>query len=138
MVKEMKNEELAEFQEEADIFWLMSLVPLGGAGFEVTPLPPLKVNGEDANGIKVSCKGHEDARLYFSEPTGLLVKIERRARESGVQVDKEYVFSSFKIFDGVQLPTRTLELTNGKTQADVTTTSYRFLDRVDAGAFARP
>ena len=79
-----------------------------------------------------------DSKLYFDKGTGYLVKIERRAPEAGLMVDKEYLYSAHKAFEGVQLPTRYVEITNGRKFVEAVDLSYQFLSAVDDKMFARP
>ena len=138
MVVELGKERLEELREEAYVLWLATLTPLRDDGFELTPLPEARQNARSLAGVKVASKGHADARLYFDKESGLLVKIERRAREAGQAVDKEYAFGNHKEFDGVKLPTRVVELHNGGRFVDLANVSYKFLRGVNDSAFARP
>ena len=95
-------------------------------------------NGQPAAGVKVSQRGHTDATLYFDKETGLLVKIARRAQEAGLMVDKEYLFSAHKEFEGAKLPTKQVEMINGKKFTEVTSFTYKILRRVDESMFAKP
>jgi hypothetical protein len=138
-VAELSPERQGELREEAYVLWLATLVPLKkDAAFELAPLPEVKVNGQPAGGVKVAHKGHTDAALYFDKQSGLLVKIQRRAREAGLMVDKEYVYSDHKDFDGVKMPTKQQELLNGKRFTDLAGISYKFPRSVDDSTFAKP
>jgi hypothetical protein len=137
-VAELGKERLEDLREEAYVQWLTTLVPLRKDTFDLAPLPEVKVDGKPATGIKVSSKGHNDAKLYFDKASGLLVKIERRAREAGLQVEKEYLYSEHKTFDGVKLPTRQVELLNGRKFSQLSSATYKFLDKLDAAAFDKP
>jgi hypothetical protein len=138
-VAELSPERLDELREEAYVLWLATLVPLKkDSAFELAPLPETKVNGQPAGGVKVAHKGHTDANLYFDKQSGLLVKIERRAREAGLTVDKEYVYGDHKDFDGVKMPTKQQELLNGKRFTELAGISYKFPRSVDDSTFAKP
>ena len=88
--------------------------------------------------MKVRARGHPESNLYFSKRTGLLIKVARRSTESGVPVDKEYLFSGHKDFGGAKLPTREVLLVGGKRWTDVTVRDYKFLKKVDDATFGRP
>ena len=138
-VMELSKERLGELREEAYIMWLSTLAPLKkDTSFHLVPAPDVKVNGQPAAGVKVSQKGHTDATLYFDKETGLLVKIARRAQEAGLAVDKEYLFSAHKEFEGAKLPTKQVEMINGKKFTEVTSFTYKILRRVDESMFAKP
>jgi hypothetical protein len=137
-VSELSKERLDEMREEAYVQWLTTLVPLRKDTFELAPVPEIKVDGKAAAGVKASSKGHNDVKLYFDKASGLLVKIERRARQAGLPVEKEYLYSEHKPFDGVKLPTKQVELLNGKKFSQLSSAAYKFLDKVDAAAFDKP
>jgi hypothetical protein len=139
MVTELGPDRLEELQEEAYVLWLFTLVPLlKEPGFDLSPLPEVQVGGRAALGVKVAHKGHADVRLYFDKETGLLVQIERRAREGGLPVQKRYVYANHKEFDGVRLPTREAELTTGQPTVELKDITYRLLRGVNDSTFAKP
>jgi hypothetical protein len=137
-VTELTPEHLREIREEAYVWWLTTLVPLRKGPFTLTPLPDVKINGEPAAGVKVASPGHGDVRLYFDKGTGLLARIERRASEFGVQVDKEYHYTDYKTFDGVKLPTKEAITLSGKKWSEAVTDSCKFLAHIDEKEFSRP
>jgi hypothetical protein len=135
----LSAERVVELREELYALWLATLVPLAAEkGLALAPLPETKVNGRPAAGVKVSRKGASDVRLYFDRDTGLLVKMERSAREGGLTLDKEYLFSEHQPFDGVRLPTKQVELLGGKKFAEITSAVYRRLGRVGDDEFGKP
>jgi hypothetical protein len=134
MVKEYRQ----ELREQAYIAWLATLVPLKDPAFALKVLPDTKLNSEPAAALQVSRNGHADATLYFLKSTGLLAKIAQRTGKGGASEDKEYLFSAYKEFDGVNLPTLEQVNVNGKKKAETTVTAYKFLPRPDPSAFTRP
>ena len=137
-VSDLGPERLKELREEIYILWLETLTPLKKDGFDLTPLPEIKVNGQPAVGVKASSKGHADAKLYFDAHSHLLVKIERASDEAGLSLDKEYLFGGHKEFDGVVLPTHVVETLDGKKASELTSASYKFPSKPDESAFAKP
>ena len=131
-------ERLKELREEIYILWLETLTPLQKDGFELAPLPEIKVNSQPAVGVKATSKGHADAKLYFDTHTHLLVKVERTSEEAGLKLDKEYLLSDHKDFDGVRLPTHVVEILDGKKASELTSASYKFLAKLDESVFAKP
>ncbi|MFO0881428.1 MAG: hypothetical protein U0840_29360 [Gemmataceae bacterium] len=127
-----------EMREEAYVWWLTTLVPLTKSGFTLSTLERTRIDGEPAVGIRVVSKGHPDSRLYFLERNGLLAKIERRVTEAGREIDKEYLYSSYKEFDGVYLPTREIIKVNREKFTELIISNYTFPEKLGAGAFARP
>ena len=137
-VTELGPARFKELREEIYVLGLETLTPLQKDGFDLAPLPEIKVGDRAAVGVKVSSKGHADAKLYFDGETHLLVKIERTALEAGLKLDKEYLFGDHKVFDGVKLPTRQMELLQGKKVMELTSASYKFPSKPDEAAFAKP
>jgi hypothetical protein len=138
-VMDVGKERLEELREEAYVIWLSTLLPFAkDNSFSLTPLPDIEVDGRPAAGVNVAHKGHTDVKLYFDKRTGLLVKIARRGKEAGLALDKEYVYSAHKSFEGVELPTKYVELANGKKYVEVEEISYKFLPSVNDSTFAQP
>jgi hypothetical protein len=129
----------SEQREALYVIWLATLLPLReGERFQLALLPEATVNGVAAVGIKVSSKGHADVQMYFDKQNRLLLKISRKASEAGITFDKEHLYGNYNLTGGVALPTKYTELNNGKKFVEATSISYRFLDRVDSGTFAKP
>jgi hypothetical protein len=135
---ELSKERVDEVREEARVLWLALLTPLLSDVFTLSPLPDSSVDGSPAAGVKVTSKGHGDAKLYFDKRSGLLVKIERRARESGVTLTKTYLFGDYKDVDGVKLPARESQLVEGKKFSERTSATYKLIRRADDSAFTKP
>jgi hypothetical protein len=76
--------------------------------------------------------------MYFDRESGLLVKIARRAREAGLEVEKEYLYSDYKEVDVVKLPTREVTTVNNRKFSEVQYTEYKLLRRPEESAFDRP
>jgi hypothetical protein len=130
--------ELQELREELYYLWLTTLLPLKDPAFTLAPLPETKINGQAAVGLKISRKEHEDVKLYFGRDSGLLVKAARRAQVTGIPVDKEYLYSEPRDFDGVKLPARQLEKIAGTKSFELTITRVEFPARAEDSAFAKP
>jgi hypothetical protein len=136
--QDVGKERIEEAREDAHVLWLATLTPVLKDPYTLTMLPESSVGGSPAAGVKVTAKGHSDARLYFDLRTNLLVKIERRAREAGVSFNKTYLFSDYKDVDGVKLPLREVVLMEGKKFMERTSATYKILSHVDDAAFAKP
>jgi hypothetical protein len=135
---EQQQAHVQELREEAYVDWIITLVPLTRTGFTLSTLPKTKVGGEAAVGIKVVRKGSPEVRLYFLESSGLLARAEREAREVGLKVDKEYLYSAYKEFDGVKLPTKQVVLINGRKFTEFTSSDVSFPARLPEKTFAKP
>jgi hypothetical protein len=136
---ELSKNRLEEVREEGYVMWLATLLPLkSDRDFRLSSLADARVDGRPASVVNVTHPGHGDVKLFFDKESGLLVKAERRGKEAGIVVTKEYLYGNHKAFDGVKLPTRYAELTNGKKFVDVSSATYKFLTHVDERTFARP
>ena len=136
--KEMSDQQVADQRQELYVDWLITLLPILENKLDIATIPEVKVNGEPSVGIKVTNKGKPEAKLYFDKKTGLLVKVEHKGKEAGVDVNKEYVLSNHKDFDGLKLPMKFVVMSNGKRVAEWTVTSYKLPDRIDDAMFGKP
>lgn len=138
-VTELGKERLDELLEEAYFYTLTSLVPLKkDSAYELTLLPEAKVAGKPAASVRVVRKGRPEVRLHFDRDSGLLVKAERQARDMGKLIDKQYLFSDHKDFDGVKLAGTQIELHGGHKFLELKVTSYKFPSQVDEKLFGKP
>jgi hypothetical protein len=135
---DLPKDSVEDLRGEAYVWWLATLVPLKKAPFELSPVPEIKVSGKAAVGVKAVNKGRPDAKLYFDKLTGLLVKIEVRAKEAGLEVFKEYFYSDHKEIDGVKVALREVKLVNGRASQDVILTAFKVLPKPDESAFGKP
>lgn len=142
--KEMSKQEWQEQHERAYAGWLTTLLPLKEKEFTLAVIPKAKKDKEDmvgdeaVVGITASRKGYPDVKLYFSKKSGLLLKTERRGKEAGILFTMVYLFSGYKEFDGVMMPTSRQELANGKKVVEWTATDYKFPSKPPEGAFVKP
>jgi hypothetical protein len=127
-----------ELREEAYVDWVTTLAPLSKTEFTLSSLEKSKVNGEAAVGITASKKGSPDVNLYFSEKTGLLIKIAWTGTQAGLKVEKERHFSAHKEFDGVKLHTKETAMVNGKKFTEFTISEVSFPKKFDSKTFAKP
>jgi hypothetical protein len=137
--QELPKTVFKEKQEELYVWWLMNLTPLRKDEFQLKPLADAKVQDRDTAVVLVSRKGSPDTRLFFDKKSGLLVKIARRATESGLAVTKEYLYSDHKDFDGVKMPTKEVITLNGNTKySEVKFNKYKLLSRTEDKLFEKP
>jgi hypothetical protein len=136
--EEIGKDRVDELSEELYVLYVGTLTPLLKDGYTLQSLAESRVEERPALGIKVSCKGRPDVGLYFDKETNLLVKIDRKAKQAGIAVDKAYLFTAHKDFDGVKLPTRQMEVISGKRAVELKSVAYKILSRVDDASFAKP
>jgi hypothetical protein len=134
----MTKEMFAEQREELYVWLLMTLTPLLKDDFDLEAQPDAKVNDRETAVVKVKSKGKPTASLFFDKKTGFLVKIARRAKETGVPVDKEYLYSDYKDYDGVQFPEKETITIFGKKRSEVKFTNYKVLSKIADATFDKP
>ncbi len=139
MTTEMGAERLAEQRAEAYVLWLTTLVPLQkDDAFTLAPQPDDKVLGRPAQVIKVGRKDQPDVRLFFDKASHLLVKVQRKAREGGLEFEQEFFFADHKDFDGVKLPTAVVEARSGRKFNELSDVKYKSLGSADESKFGKP
>jgi hypothetical protein len=137
-VADVSRQQFDELREEAWVAWMTTLAPLKDKDVVLQMLPEEKVNDQPAVGIKASVKGHAELKLYFDRKTWLLVKLDRKTQEEGLEFRKETLYSEYKEFDGIKMPTRIVEIARGKKVLELTVREYRFPEKHDEATFAKP
>lgn len=138
-VTELPDPRVKEMLEEARVLQVMALVPLKmDSENQLSLLGEIKVNDMPAVGILVKKKDHPDLKMYFDKKTNLLVKIQRHAKEGGVDVDKEYIYSDHKEIGGAYVPHKLVEMINGKKFTDITVDSFKALPDIEDSEFKKP
>jgi hypothetical protein len=136
---ELPDDRVKEMLEEAHVLEAMSLVPLmKDPGNQFTLLAEEKVNDSPAVGILIKNKAHTDLKVYFDKKSHLLIKIARHAKEAGVDVDKEYLYSEHKEVDGIQMPFKIVEKINGRKYTELNASSLKFPEKIDGAVFKQP
>jgi hypothetical protein len=136
LVSDLPDERVKEMLEEAHVLEAMTLLPLQkDTGNQFSLLGAEKVNDAPAAGILVKNKAHADLKLYFDKKSHLLAKIARHAKEGGLDVAKEYLYSEYKEVDGIQMPFKIVEKINGRKYTELNVGSFKFPDSIDAAVF---
>ena len=134
---ELSQERLHELQEELYVSWLATLLPLDkDKAFELAVLP--ETQESSAIGIRVQRKDHQDVSLFFDKKTHLLIRVDHSAREGNRQVEKTSLYSEYKPYDGVLLPSKQVDMVNGQKMIEEDISGYRFLRADDETAFGKP
>jgi hypothetical protein len=142
--RDLKEAEVAQMVDELYAHWLASVAPLKDKGFEFSLVGNVILDGKNAVGVRVSCKGRPDVNLFFDKKSGLAIKSERRAKDPGT--NEEYIAESLyrdhKEFLGVMWPTKRIDQRDGM---DLEENSGRFElsefqahDKLEESALARP
>ena len=123
--------------------WLATLYPLKDKAFTFLTLKESRVGEEDVSVVKVTLRLRPDVYMSFSKKTGHLLKVAYKARQSGLEVRVEHIFSDYKVFDGLMLPTKMTDTQQVGTQpvtksGEWTITGYKFMEKMDESIFAKP
>ena len=148
--RDLKDAEVTQIVDEFYAHWLASVVPLKDIvlqkenGFEFSVFGNVAVDGKDAVGVWVTCKGRPDVILSFDKETGLVIKSGRRAKDpvTNEEYSAESIYRDHKAFQGVMWPTNRLDRRDGK---DLEEDSGRFElsafqahDKLEVTSLARP
>jgi hypothetical protein len=140
--KEIKveNEILNEFKEAAYAMSLAQGLFLKDKGVKLSLLGEVQVKGRPTVGIKVSKEGHKELDFYFDKATGLIAKLERRARDfqAGQEVTEERIITEYQDVEGRKVAKKVEVLRDGKSFLEAEVLEVRFFDRIEDSEFARP
>jgi len=137
-VEDLTLSQINDFRDEMYVMSLTTLVPLKSKGLTFESLADTKINGVEVTGFKVSQTDRPTVSIYFDKKTGLLLKTSFPGKEAGVRVTKESVFTDYKEFAGIMLPTKIMEHHNNNKAGNWTITNYSFGGKIDAKVFAKP
>jgi outer membrane lipoprotein-sorting protein len=136
---EMDDDRLKEQKEEAHARYMAEVFPLKDKDVQVSALPEAKVDDKPAHGVKATCKGHRDIKMYFDKDSGLLVKTERQVKtEMGEDANQETYYSNYKDVDGVKLPMKTTVKRDGKLYVEGENSDMKLLPKLDDKLFSEP
>ncbi len=136
--KDLASSQFDLMADEAWVHWLCTVGPLTTKNLTLAAVPQIQIEGQPADGIRVTKEGRPEALLYFAKSNNLLVKAQSRIKDSGTAVNKEWNFAAHKDFSGVQLPTKITEMQNGVRQAEWISIEYKFVDKFDLATFRKP
>jgi hypothetical protein len=134
--------ELLEDREARHEYWVATLLPLKGKGYQLAALGEVQVAGKPAVGVKVSHKGYRDVSLYFDKAKGLLVKIDSVVKDvmggGDQELSQETLYSNYKTVSGVQRPWRVVINRDGKRFIDAEVTEMELRETIDDSVFGEP
>jgi len=139
MAMQVADAQKAELKRSVEFQKIMNLTPLLKEGYELKPLPGVKVDGKDTVGVQVSNKEITDVKLYFDKSTSLIVKAERKGMDpsgGGGDVLQEMFMSDYKDVQGLKKPMKTLMNNDGKKFMESTTTSTELSEKIDDKEFS--
>ena len=135
--KEMNDEEVADVTGELHLRKVLTLLPLREKEFQLKPVPGVDVEGAPTVGIRAIHKSWPAVNLYFDQKTSRLARSAGRFREAGDVKMREITFSDYMPFDGVQLPTKLVEMRNSALFQKATV-SYSFPAKIADKEFEQP
>jgi hypothetical protein len=137
--EEMPKEVLAEEKERLYAGWVATLAPLlKEMDFTLAALPPAKVGGKEAAGVKVSHKGQRDVLLYFDKASGLLRKREANVADRGKTIKEEVLFDDYRPAAGMKHARKVRVDRDGKLISETEITEYTPHEKLPEATFARP
>ncbi len=131
---------LGEIKEARNLMQLGSLQFVDDKDYAITPLGESKIKDKPVVGVKVARQGFRDASLFFSKDSGLLSMISSQVYDANAKKDvlEERLILTYQDVDGVKVPKRIVVKHDGKKFLETEVTEFKFLDKVDPAAFAKP
>ena len=137
-LSDLSLEDLNDMRANTYAVFAATLLTISDAETKLAPAGRSKVGGDAVVGLKLSRRPWPDITLYFDEKTYLLRKMTYRARDSGIVVTKEMIFSDHADVAGIKLPTRQTALVQGKEIYTWKDMEYAFPDKIDPKTFEKP
>lgn len=139
----LDERQLKEQQEEQQIGWVLSLVPLVKQGdlFKLARIDGKTVDDRETVGLKVQREGHRDVAMFFDAESYDLIKAEykMKAPERGYEeVDQEVIFKEFKDVQGARMATEVVILRDGRKYLEATLSDIEPVDEFPDETFAEP
>jgi hypothetical protein len=126
------------YKDQAHLMQAARLTPLKAKECELKAVGETKVDGKTALGLQVRAKGHKDLTLFFDAESGLLVKIERKVRDSdGQEVKEERFYQDYPKKDGLPYARKVIVKQDGKTVETDEVHDVKFLEKADDKEFRR-
>jgi hypothetical protein len=136
----VKDELLDEFKNVAEMIGLGQLRALKSKDIKLSLVGESQVNGKAAIGVRVAREGKKDVMIYFDKGTGLMAKIERRARDfqSGQETTEERIIVSYKDVENQKFPSRVIVNRDGAKLLEADVIEARHLESLPDTEFAKP
>jgi hypothetical protein len=135
---ELDTESLAEVREDIYANCLAKLHGLNAKGVAMSTLGESKVNDKDTFGVKVSCAGHYDVKLYFGKEKALLLKMERSTKENGIEHREEKLYEEYRNISGVMVPFKITIKRDDRLYLTMEMTEVNLLEKLPDSTFAKP
>jgi hypothetical protein len=138
-LKEKTKEQAAELGHFIYYVWLHQLTPLKGLEFTLEALGESKIDDTAVRGVKVSCKGRRDTRLFFDAKTHHLIASETIALDdAGKEVPFATRLGGYVKVDGVVSYTTIKVSRDGKPYYEETLAEQKRLATLPDTMFKKP
>jgi hypothetical protein len=140
-VSEMNKDYMEEARQELHAMEVGRLLPVLEDGYKLSALAETKVGGKPAVGVKVEYKDYRPVSLFFDKDSGLLVKVERRAKDvmaGGAEYTAEVLYGDYKKVEGLQMPYKETINRDGKKFIESEATEIKVAEKLDDKVFAKP
>jgi len=106
---------------------------------ELSLVGEVKVEDKPAVGIRVASKGHKDISLFFNKDTGLLAKVEFRAKSpmGGKEYTEERIILEYEKTNGIPRPKKVLVKHDGEKFLEAEVVEAKFLEKLDDSEFKK-
>jgi hypothetical protein len=134
------KELLDEFKEIAHMMSLSQGLFLKDKSLKLGLLGEAMVNGKPAVGIRVSKDGQKEISFYFDKASGLMTKLERRARDfmSGQEVTEERIITAYQDVGGRKVAKKVNVVRDGNNFLEAEVLEAAFVDKLGDSEFAKP
>ena len=136
----VENELLTEFKDVVYMMGLSQGLFLKDKAIKYALLGELKVKNTPAVGIRVSKEGQKDISFYFDKDTGLIAKVERRARDfmTGQEVTEERIITEYQELLGRKIAKKVEVLRDGTPLLEAEVLEAQFVETIPDNEFAKP
>lgn len=117
---------------------LTTLLPLDEAGFRLTMLDEVVLDGRPSVGVKISHAERPDVQLYFDKETFVLTKQVRPWRQPGGNRSFTFLYDDYVETDGLVYPRKATGYLDDAKSFESEIRELKFLDKVDEKLFEEP
>ncbi|MSR32935.1 MAG: hypothetical protein EXR99_15685 [Gemmataceae bacterium] len=135
---DLPKDKVDEMKGEAYFLHVVSLTPLLDSKAVLTSGQEGKVGTKPAAVVKARLGAGTEVTLHFDKETGLLLRAERKATQSGVEVLKAVDYLNYQAFGAARMATKETHYLGPNRLAEIQDIRYEFQERVDPAVFKKP